>query len=466
MSESSPEKEPGTPQRKLGCLAKFALMCLCALLTLVAAVFAIDRMNQGPAIQNAITEIIANSRKTVVVEKVVEKVVKPPLPSGYMPHRNIDTTKLWNGLRVQNSVETAQGDLASEERIREDAIQLEMKLTFKIPRASQTMEELEQVNPNLSKILPALPAMVENCSVSPFYHQLYENKTRRMQENATRFSDILSVHNLYDTETILELENAETKQKILLVQSDMDVVADGSDGDRWPFLDNYITMSTHYQPFTSYGWAKQTDTPNPLLARWQSELDKRKKRFAVKGLSIKENRFLRSRIAKLEPEIEEMKVRSNLIAEADPFIVISLVSHGRHEENEYCPLIGDYAVVIHENNIYPAIAGDYGPSFKYGEASLRIAKEINSKASPYHRPESDLEVTYLIFPNSRDEKKSAPDLEKWHRKCQEHIDLLGGLGAGYSLHEWEDIIPVKLDEWRRKNDPDYAEKKSSAAKSE
>jgi hypothetical protein len=75
---------------------------------------------------------------------------------------------------------------------------------------------------------------------------------------------ILDRHNFYDTETILELTHPATQRRTLLIQSEMDVVADGSDGDRMPTLDEYIYISDYYQPFTSYAWPKATKTPNPL----------------------------------------------------------------------------------------------------------------------------------------------------------------------------------------------------------
>jgi hypothetical protein len=81
-----------------------------------------------------------------------------------------------------------------------------------------------------------------------------------------------------------------------------------------------------------------------------------------------------------------MKARSSLIAEKDPFVVISLLFRGYGDQNKFTPQIGDYAAVIHEGKIYPAICGDYGPSFKMGEASLLMAKTVNPKATPYIRP--------------------------------------------------------------------------------
>ncbi len=467
MSDSS------ATRKRCGCLLAVVVVCLCGVLSLVLALFLIDVLNLGGKVKAGLKDFIgADARHAeppspepevrvvekiveVPVEKVVEKIVEvevqPPMPSSYIPWQKIDTAKLWNGIQIENRVEAAQGGLASVEREKDESNQLEMPLSFKIPRPSENMEDLERLNGHLPKMLPGIGEMMETAKVSPFFHQLYENKTRRIQQRVTRLDQQLSVHNLYDTETILELEHPETGRKALLLQGEMDVVSDGSDGDRWPFLDNYISMSQFYQPFTSYGWGKRTSTPNPLLARWEENLDKYEDRFAIKGLSIEENRYLREQISTLTREISDMKARSYLIAEADPFIVISLAFLGRRDQTDFGPLIGDYAVVIHEDKLYPAIVGDAGPTWKSGEASLRIAREINKNASPYSRPVSDLTVTYLVFPNSREEVNSPPDLQRWHDNCRAYLDQIGGIGEGYALHQWEDLIPIKLEEWKRAN---------------
>ena len=76
---------------------------------------------------------------------------------------------------------------------------------------------------------------------------------------------------------------------------------------------------------------------------------------------------------------------------------------------------------------------------KAGEASLRIAKEINSIATPINRPVSDLKVTYLVFPGTAETPFGPPDLEKLQARCEELVKEIGG--AGVPLHHWENIIP-------------------------
>ena len=76
-----------------------------------------------------------------------------------------------------------------------------------------------------------------------------------------------------------------------------------------------------------------------------------------------------------------------------------------------------------------------------GEASLRMARELNNSASPYSRPVSDLTVSYVVFPGSREKKAGPPDYEVWRQKCHELLLEIGGLGNGYQLHQWTDLLP-------------------------
>ena len=137
------------------------------------------------------------------------------------------------------------------------------------------------------------------------------------------------------------------------------------------------------------------------------------------------------------------EVISFLIAEYDPFIVMP-VNMITNRSDKYAARVGDYAVVIFGDKIYPAIVGDGGPTFKVGEGSLRLAKELNPRASSYSRPVSDVTVTYLVFSNSRDTPASAPDYEKWHQRCSELLDEMGGLGEGVELHQWQDLLAPKV----------------------
>lgn len=451
----SPWGSQQPPKSPLGNLIRLLLLVIIAtLLVLPFTPFA-------GKIKNALKELIAAAREerttvvtkevvkevevpTEVIKEVVKEVVKevpappPPLPDNYVPRKDVDVSTFYNGITIKTNLITEQGTFASVERKDPEAYKAEFQLSIRVPKANQSLEELSRINPQLPTLLPGLKEMLPAAKVSGFYHKLYENKTNGIQRDITRLNRILDRHNFFDCETILEMVHPASNRKTLLIQSEMDVVADGSDGDRMPTLDEYIYMSDYYQPFTSYAWAKQTKTPNPLLARWEERLKKAKENFAVKGLTAERNRELKALIDQLGLEIAEMKARSSLIAEKDPFIVISLLFRPYAATNKHTPSIGDYAVVIHEGKMYPAICGDYGPSHKMGEASLLMAKTVNPKATPYRRPESDLKVTYLIFPDTAEKPNSAPNLERWHEKCAAYLQEIGTPNAVSVLHKWED----------------------------
>ncbi len=447
---------PYQPQRrKRGCFGSLIRMLF--LLSLIIGL-TLPFTPYAGRIKKAIQDIVASARSTKeriitrdvmrdvikevpVVKEVTKEVIRevqPPLPEKYIPRKEIDVATLFNGITVKTNLITEEGGFASLERLDPESYKAEFQLSIRVPKANQTLAELSRINKNLPAILPGLEAMLPAGKVSGFYHKLYENKTSRVQNDLTRLNKILDRHNFYDTETILELTHPATQRRALLIQSEMDVVADGSDGDRMPTLDEYIYLSDYYQPFTSYAWAKTTKNPNPLLAKWEDRLEKAQDELSKKGLSSSRNRELKVMIDQFKLEISDFKVRSSLIADKDPFIVISLLFRGYADQNKFTPQIGDYAAVIHEGKIYPAICGDYGPSFKMGEASLLMAKTINPKATPYIRPESDLKVTYLIFPGTAEKERSAPNLAKWQEKCQTLLGEVGGVGAGFALHVWED----------------------------
>jgi hypothetical protein len=465
ISENDPQHSQWRQQPKRGCLSSFIrLLFLLVLLTGLLLPFT----PFAGKIKKGIQDIVESARGTKeriitrdvprevikevpvtreVVKEVTKEVVRevqPPLPDKYIARKDIDVASLFNGITVKTKLLTEAGSFASLERLDPESYKAEFQLSIRVPKANQTMVELSRINKHLPAILPGLDAMLPAAKVSGFYHKLYENKTNRVQNDLTRLNRVLDRHNFYDTETILELTHPATQRRAMLIQSEMDVVADGSDGDRMPTLDEYIYMSDYYQPFTSYAWAKTSKTPNPLLAKWEERLKKAQDEFAVKGLSSARNRELSALISTLKVEISEMKARSSLIAEKDPFVVISLVFRGYGDQNKFTPQIGDYAAVIHEGKIYPAICGDYGPSFKMGEASLLMAKTVNPKATPYIRPESDLKVTYLIFPGTAEKTRAVPDLVKWKEKCASLLGEVGGIGSGYVLHTWEN--PFKKPE--------------------
>jgi len=383
----------------------------------------------------------AARRDAAEARKSQEPEPLPPIDE-HIASTGGDVRKLRSGIEWKTTVDVAEGGLASRERKDEGSYVAEYTLRVKVPKASTTLEELESVSPRLGSLVPGIGSMLPKAQVSRWFYQLYDNKTARIRRNATQLNELLTKHNFYDCETLLNLRHPESGRRVFLMQAEMDVVSDGSDGDRLATMPDEIVSSTHYQPFTSYGWPKRSSTPNPMVAGWEKRIGNANRELADPDTTAARRDWLRDRIGYLKRGIEDMKYRSFLIAEYDPFIVIPvnlLTASG----DAFAPKVGDYAVVVHEGVVYPTIVGDGGPTFKVGEASLRMARQINERASPYSRPVSDLTVTYLVFPGSRDKKKGPPNYEAWRSRCAELLDEIGGLGEGVELFEWEDLLPPK-----------------------
>ena len=357
-----------------------------------------------------------------------------PIPTRPPPiGGKLDTGRLFNGITLHSSVETTPGADASTERVDPDSYVLDLKLNARVPTPNRTIEELAKITPRLPELLPGLSAMVSPEAVSPLFTELYNTKVRMLRENLARLDLLLSRHNFYDCQTVLQLQHPESKRKALLLQADMDVDADGSDGDRMP---TGTGAPTNFKPFTSFKWSKKNPAaPNPYLAGTEERLKKAEDEFAGKNTSADRKRDLRNAITQLRAEVATLKKYSFLIGTTDPYIVMpGAFTHGKDAAKT-----GDYAVVVYGDGIYPAIVGDIGPNDKVGEASFRIAKQINPQATPYNRPVSDLKVTYLVFPGTADPQFGPPDLAKLQNTCQKLVDEIGG--ASVPLHHWEDIIP-------------------------
>ena len=356
------------------------------------------------------------------------------------PSTGGDVKKMRNGIPFHSDVLIEKGSLASIERTSLESYTASYQLRLKVPKPSQTIEDLKKSSPDIERILPKLTKLLEKADVSKFYTAIYDNKVARIKKDATRLFELLSKENFYDLETILNLRDPDTSRRIFLMQSEMDVVSDGSDGDRLAAMPAEIVDSTNYQPFTSYGWKKQSTTPNPIIEGWKKRVVAAEAELALPTTTAARKVWLKERVVYLNRGIADMKARSFLVAEYDPFIVIP-VSILADSNDANAPKIGDYAVVIHDGKLYPSLVGDGGPTYKVGEASLRMAKQLNARSTPYSRPVSDLKVTYLIFPGSRDAERSAPDYAKWSTRCEELLKEIGGVGEGYSLHTWESTFP-------------------------
>jgi hypothetical protein len=351
---------------------------------------------------------------------------KPPVITG-----RLETARLFSGITVQAAVEPIPGGAASDERADPQSYVLDLKLRARVPEPNKTVEELAKVNPELPRLLPGLAAMLTPDSVSPFFKDLYETKLKNLRQDLVRLDQLLSRHNFYDCQTVLQLRHPETKRRAVLLQADMDVDADGSDSDRLP---GGSGTSPNFQPVTSYRWPKKSAIPSAYLAPAEERIQRYETELAVKATTTDRKRELRSAISSLRDEIGTLKKFSFLIGATDPFIVLP-IGLGKADGGK----VGDYALVIFADRIFPAIVGDVGPPDKAGEASLRIAKEISQVATPINRPVSDLKVTYLVFPGTAETPFGPPDLEKIQVRCEELVKEIGG--AGVPLHHWENIIP-------------------------
>ena len=236
----------------------------------------------------------------------------------------------------------------------------------------------------------------------------------------------------YDTDTILEIQDPDSKRKVLLIQSDMDVDSDGSDPDRLPDVD---ASDPTFQPLTSYKWPKRGTVPNPLLKPSHDRLDRLE-------ADLKANPARRNTAVAIEAtrnEIGQMERYDSLIARTDPYIVLPGFMT-RQAGHPFQPKLGDYAVVVAGDQLYPAIFGDIGPSDQLGEASTRLAQAVDPRATPQRSPVNDLRITYLVFPGTAEQPFGPPDLGKIRARCQALVNEIGGNAT--PLHEWANLIPT------------------------
>lgn len=352
---------------------------------------------------------------------------RPPVISG-----KLDTGKLFNGITLHSTVETIPGADAATERTQPDSYALDLRLQARVPSANKTIEELAKINPHLPTLLPGLASMLPADPVSPLYAQLYDSKVRMLRQNLARLDLLLSRHNFFDCQTVLQMQHPQTHRKALLLQAEMDVDADGSDADRMPVGTG---APANFKPSTSYRWPKKTAAPNPYLAATEERLKRAEDEYALATTTPARKRELGNAVAELRAEVATLKKYSFLIGATDPFIVVpGAFTHGGDPVKP-----GDYALVVFGDSIYPAIVGDVGPNDKVGEASLRIAKQINTLSTPYNRPVSDLKVTYIMFPGTAEKSVGPPDLEKLQARCEALVTEIGG--ATVPLYHWENIIP-------------------------
>lgn len=345
----------------------------------------------------------------------------------------MDTARLFNGLRLETRLLDPQSiETATTLRNNPASYSVEITVRVEVPTPAQSAEALARLNPKLPHLFTDFDLLMEGARVSPNFAAFYERKIRWIQPRLARLDSILSRDNFYDCETILQWRHPESGRRALLLQGNMDVNTDGSDGDRNVGLD-YSSFT--YQPQTSYRWKKATKRPNPMLASTEKALADAKKELAGKPAAARVSE-LNERIKRLTSTIYELKHYSFLVSTVDPFIVIPLSMVQKEAADRVG--IGDYALVIHDKTFYPAIVGDAGPTFKFGEASLRICQQINPQSTGRNRPVSALTISYLVFPGTAERPFAVPDLEHWKSRCEELLTEIGGTPA--EIYAWPNLV--------------------------
>ncbi|MCE9610836.1 MAG: glycoside hydrolase family 75 protein [Chthoniobacter sp.] len=380
---------------------------------------------------------VPTASPTPPTPRVVTPPPTPAPPTPYVPNKRLEVGKIFNGMKYSVKLETEYGTTATRDRTEPESYTAELTVKVKVPKPSLALDEIRRINDALPTLLPALPTLLETAKVSPVFDDLYRLKVAALQSSLMRLDNLLSRHNFYDCETLLELQHPETKRRALFIQSDMDTDTDGSDSDRVAEVEG---ASSTFQSATSYRWAKKTDKPNSLIPLREAKIKQWEQELKTNGVGAARKDDLREAITRVRREIADLKTFSFLVAFADPYIVLPGAMVSRGKAGPFKPSVGDYCVVIYGKTIYPAIVGDVGPMNLIGEASLRLGKQINPQTSGENRATNDLKVTYLIFPGTA-EKFDAPDLVKWRERCEKLLGEIGGHGG--ELFTWEDLTKPK-----------------------
>jgi glycosyl hydrolase group 75 (putative chitosanase) len=346
----------------------------------------------------------------------------------------METAKLFNGLEIHAKVTTTEGALAVFERRNPDAYALELNVDVRVPEAAQTLDQLGAADPMIGSVLPGLKDALSTAKISNFYHGLYQLKVDSLNRNLSRLEQIVSRHNFFDCNTILEIQDRKTNRKALLIQSDMDVNGDGSDADRSSDVDG---TAANFQPYTSYRWPKKTTNASQFIPEREERVKQLQDEYDAKTTAPERKRVLKDQIEEIQREVNDLKKYSFLISRADPYIVLPSFML-RQPTHPFEPKLGDLAVVIFQGKLYPALVGDAGPSYKIGEASLRICKQLDQRSNAYNRPSSDLNITYVVFPGSAEEPPGPPNLQRLRDRCSALLNEIGGYSGEVFL--WDDVL--------------------------
>jgi hypothetical protein len=406
-----------------------------------------DRIH-GTSLEKSIREEYEKKLKSEIeleTVKIKDKILNetPPHPPSFIFEKPqgilSDITDISNGLPLRTEIVYGDGDTALKEINSIDSYTATFQLKLRIPRAATNLTEIEDGTPGLRKILPGFNSLFPLGFVSPWHQKIYQNKVSQIRKHSKQLTTILAKHDAYDCNTILHLRS-EKGRKVFYMQADLDATLKGADGDRLSEIPLAQVNSISYDPFTAYHWRKTGTRPNPMIAGWERRIAIGGKELEIPTLTPERKSWVQERIVMLQNGINAMKQRSYLISSYDPYISLPL-SILKDVKDPYAPKIGDYAVVIHDNKIYPCIVGDAGSDTALGEASARLAQQLNAGWKNGKKAIEAPIVSYLVFPESRDADTSVPDYLKWEKKCLALLNEIGGIGKSYELHRWKHGFP-------------------------
>jgi hypothetical protein len=292
------------------------------------------------------------------------------------------------------------------------------------------------------KVLPKLKELLGKATVSPRFKRLYDAKIESVQGG-----NHMPVHSFYDTATVLNVKDEKSGRSVLLFQSDMDTDTDGTDPVRFSKLKDYddARLSRTFQPLLSYSWNNSVaDAPaNPFLKYYADTLTRlRSLQKEVDEFASEDHgpvwqdmkKHVDEQVGALDRRAKyyrsDLMYRRSLIASVDPFIVVPQTWVDPQMS------MGDFVAVIHAGRVYPCIIADAGPTTKAGEASQRLCRALNPKASGRLSAVSTPGVTYIVFPGTRS-ARGVPDLARYKSEVTRLLGEIGGLGEGVTLHAWE-----------------------------
>lgn len=319
-------------------------------------------------------------------------------------------------------------------------IEVERKGTVLRPKPLTQPEALEKLNPGLLAALPRMRDLISRAKVSPKFKQLYDTKIKLASEGSP-----LGARSYFDCATVLEMQDAKSGRSVLLLQSDMDTDTDGTDPVRLPRITDYddARISRSFQPVLAFSWGRgDSSAVNPFPKYFDDTLTKlRNLQREVSGFADADHGYVWQDLKKqFDEQVTALERRANyfrkdllarrsLVASLDPFIVVPKTWIGSGIST------GTYAAVICEGKAYPCIIGDTGPAEKTGEASQRLARAINPKASGKVSAVTTPSVTYLIFPGTRS-SLGEPDHASWRTEVKQLLGEIGGLGDEVKLYDW------------------------------